>query len=90
MPMTNLSEAKVKDFNDIVIAQVDTKIFLLNKPSGTFSFFDMNLKLGDFIPQRHFRAGGACSDGLVRAHSRRRLCLHSPLSEEKITKEGKI
>jgi hypothetical protein len=48
MPMTNLSEAKVKDFNDIVIAQVDTKIFLLNKPSGTFSFFDKNLKIGDF------------------------------------------
>ena len=48
MPMTNLSEAKVKDLKDIVTAQVDAKIFLLNKPSGAFSFFDKNLKLGDF------------------------------------------
>ena len=42
-----------------------------------------------FIPQS--RSGrGACSDELVRAHSRRRLCLRSLLPGKKITREVKI
>ena len=41
-----------------------------------------------FIPQS--RSGrGACSDELVRAHSRRRLYLRSPFRERRLQREEK-